>query len=130
MKTYGLVKSGKIISHFSTDRDKSEFPEKAVLYELPDGVGDGWTTPDNGVTWAAPILMRSLSPFEFLSRFTVDERKAIFAVARTNDDIQDAINLSIAAQIIYPDSARASATLDLFVNSGAIAVYRKAEILA
>lgn len=76
-----------------------------------------------------PLPVTVITKFEFLKRFTSDERKAIYAAAKINLDVEDFKMLLDAAQevdLAHPDTA---AGVNLLEAAGLLAQGRSVEIL-
>lgn len=85
-------------------------------------VGRRW----NGWTFDAP----KWTSYEFLRRFTVDERAAIRSGALTDPVLADFLMMSQAAQEVVNDDPMTVAGMDYLVSVGVLTEQRKAEILS
>jgi hypothetical protein len=79
----------------------------------------------NGWTFDAPRW----TSYEFLNRFTSQERRQIWALANSNDDVADFLMLSQAAQEVISDDPNTIAGMYLLVSLNILTNARKEEIL-
>lgn len=77
-----------------------------------------------------PIKITILTPYEFLSRFTTEERKAIKAATFTNPDVDDLWTMFTVAQDIDLRNTDTINGVDALESLGILAEGRAAEILA
>ena len=100
-------------------------------------LGETWNR--NGLTWdanrqtfvAAPSSPpASLSPLDFLRRFTVQERVAIRAAAATDPIIADFLDLLNRATEVHIDSPDTVAGVNYLVSIGLLSAARATEVLA
>lgn len=110
----------KVISIVDSDVRPDEgvkaFPESKC------DIGRIW----NGVTFDGP----SWSAYEFMLRFTPQERAAVRAIGMTDPVVADFLFLATAAGQISSDDPSTIAGMDYLVQSGVISVERKQEILS
>jgi len=85
----------------------------------------------NGVR---PILdttiKNALTKFQFMSRFTVEERKAVTALAKTNQDLEDWLDLFKLTEEMNLNDPQTIAGVQMLEAGGIIGVGRANEILA
>jgi hypothetical protein len=79
----------------------------------------------SGWTFDAPRW----TSYEFLNRFTSQERRQIWALANSNDDVADFLMLSQAAQEVISDDPNTIAGMNLLVSLNILTNARKEEIL-
>ena len=77
-----------------------------------------------------PIKITILTPYEFLKRFTSEERKAIKAATLTNPDVDDLWTMFTVAQNIDLKNQDTINGVDALESLGILAAGRAAEILA
>ena len=77
-----------------------------------------------------PIKITILTPYEFLKRFTSEERKAIKAATLTNPDVDDLWTMFTVAQDIDLRNTDTINGVDALESLGILAEGRAAEILA
>lgn len=95
-------------------------------YEInPSTVNQIWTIRNK----TADELRKSWTAYQFLLRFTPQERAAYRAAAQTDDLVADFLNLATAAQEIINDDPMTIAGMDYLVSIGILTSQRKAEIL-
>lgn len=98
----------------------------------PDNVGPGFTVNAERTVWTAPVLVEPraivVPKLEYLKLFTQAERIAIRALGRTNDFVNDYIELMNAAVTVNLDAGETVQGLADLETAGAIAVGRAAEI--
>lgn len=79
-----------------------------------------------------PVPVNKWNAYDFKTRFTADERKAIRAAAKVNADVEDFVDMldtaAATATLIHADNALVLAALEAMTPS-ILAVGRKAEIL-
>lgn len=75
------------------------------------------------------VINTTITKFEFLKRFTSDERKAIYAAAKTNSDIEDFKMLLDAAQEVNLAHADTINGVNALEATGLISTGRAVEIL-
>jgi len=84
-----------------------------------------WTVRDK----TAAELRKSWTAYQFLLRFTQQERSAYRAAAQTDDLVADFLNLATAAQEVVNDDPMTVAGMDYLVSIGILTPQRKSEIL-
>ena len=72
---------------------------------------------------------KSCTPLEFFERFTKSERAAIRVLAKSNDDIDDWMDMLKVAGVVDINDANTISGVDALVAAGSITEQRKAEIL-
>lgn len=77
-----------------------------------------------------PVEPRKIHAVIFKQRFTADERKAIRAAAKVNDDVEDWLDLVNTATEVYLDLPETVSALSAIEAAGLLAPGRAAEILA
>lgn len=94
--------------------------------KVPSGVEApaGWTW--NGWEFDAP----KWTAYEFLNRFTAQERAALRAAAKTDDAVADLLLLVQAAQEVVSNDPVTVGGMDYLVAFGLITEERKTEILS
>lgn len=97
------------------DHGVKAFPESKCA------VGRFW----NGATFDAPRW----SAFQFLLRFTPEERAAIRATGMSNQVVDDFLFLATAAQEVVADDPMTVAGMDYLVSLGILTTVRRDEIL-
>jgi hypothetical protein len=110
-----------------------------VDYTGPIPPNDGWVRAKYEAQLATAELvpipvpvapLKQWTPLEFMEKFTPAERKAIRALAKQNDDIEDWLDLLRASTAVLPSDQRTQAGLAAMVQLGAISQARATEILA
>lgn len=95
-------------------------------YRIPDGTpvkaGYAWT----GTDWEAPRW----SAYEFLKRFSWQERAAIRIASANDNAVADFLQLCTAAQIVIADDPTTVAGMDYLVSLNLLTPARRAEILS
>ena len=98
----------------------------ANSYRIADGqtvkVGYAWT----GWDWAAPRW----TSYEFLRRFTVDERAAIRTASASDGAVTDMLMFLQTATEVVADDLTTSVGMDYLVHLGIITEARKNELLS
>lgn len=74
-------------------------------------------------------LRKVWTSYEFLERFTSQERRLIWSRAKSNDDVADFLMLCQAAQEIVSDDPNTIAGMNLLVSLNIISAARRAQIL-
>ena len=74
-------------------------------------------------------LRKVWTSYEFLTRFTSQERRVIWARAKSNDDVADFLMLCQAAQEIISDDPNTIAGMNLLVSLNIISSARRDQIL-
>jgi hypothetical protein len=103
---------------------ESNPPDGAV--KAPDGSGVAVGRVWNGWTFDAP----KWSSYEFLLRFTRQERTAVRAAGLNDPMVEDFLFLATAAHEISADDPNTVAGMEYLVSSGIITETRKQEILS
>lgn len=75
-----------------------------------------------------PVAVATVTSFQWMRRFTLAERAAVFACG--DADVRLVVGETLAAQVIELASAEVAAGVDLLVAKGLVAASRKAELLA
>lgn len=95
-----------------------------------------WQINESNVTqvWSvrnktADELRKTWTAYEFLLRFTAQERAAYRNAAKTDDNVADFMGLAQAAQEIVNDDSMTVAGMNYLVSVGLITEQRKNEIL-
>jgi len=101
-----------------------ERPQNSVKVSQGVEVQIGWKW--NGWEFDAPRW----TAYEFLNRFTPDERIAYRNAAKTDDLVADFLNLAQAAQEIISNDPMTIAGMDYLVSQGLLTQARRDEILA
>lgn len=91
---------------------------------------DGTTFTEPILPIIEPIKTPILTPYEFLKRFTTEERKAIKAATFTNPDVDDLWTMFTVAQDIDLKNTDTINGVDALESLGILAEGRAAEILA
>lgn len=73
---------------------------------------------------------RTSTPLAFLERFTQEERIAIRRAARSNEELEDWLDMLRAAQEIDPEDPRTQAGMQALVEARLLSARRRDEILA
>lgn len=98
----------------------------ANSYRIADGqtvkVGYAWT----GWDWAAPRW----TSYEFLRRFTVDERAAIRTASASDGAVADMLMFLQTATEVFADDLTTSVGMDYLVHLGILTEARKNELLS
>lgn len=98
----------------------------ANSYRIADGqtvkVGYAWT----GWDWAAPRW----TSYEFLRRFTVDERAAIRTASASDGAVADMLMFLQTATEVVGDDLTTSVGMDYLVHLGILTEARKNELLS
>lgn len=109
--------------------DGAPAPDGAIeVPSAPYHAADIW----NGGGWdvgARGLPPPSVTPLEFLERFTPQERNAIRVAAKQNADLEDWLDLLRAATLVVLTDPRTVAGLEAFVAAGILTEPRKDEIL-
>lgn len=92
------------------------------MFDLYDAATDTFTPPSQ------PNYGNTVSPRDFLLLFTLAERKAIRAAARTDSDVEDVMHLAEASQSVRLKHPNTLASLGLLVSKGLLTEARKTEI--
>lgn len=125
MSKYQLSAIGGIIriaDNATIPEDDSNTDYAAYLaWVAAGGVPDPAPTP--------PPVLREITAYAFMMRFTAGERSAIRAATAVNEDLADLYDRQRAAQTINLDDAEVIAALDTLTTAGILAAGRKAEIL-
>lgn len=134
MNRHAIIQNGKVANIFTWDETSPWTPPAgSTVVRLSDGewCGPGATYAPNSVPRfvAAPRSITRTS-YEFLNRFTKQERKSIRNKAKTDDDVADFEMLATAAQEILSDDPMTVAGMDYLVSVGIITEARKNQILA
>lgn len=97
-----------------------------AAYRIPDGsragVGYSWA----GWDWEAPRW----TAYEFLQRFTWQERSAIRMASVDDAAVADFLTLCTAAQVVVSDDPMTVAGMDYLVSLNLLTPARRAEILS
>lgn len=104
-----------------------------ILIEEDETCGIGYSYDENSIPrfTAPPYIPPSVSwtAYEFLNRFTSQERAAYRNAAKTDDTVADFMELASAAYEIANDHPMTIAGMDYLVSIGIISEQRKNEIL-
>lgn len=96
-------------------------------YEInPTTVNQTWTIRNK----TADELRKSWTAYQFLLRFTPQERAAYRAAAQTDEMVADFLNLATAAQEIINDDPMTIAGMNYLVSVGLLTQARRDEILS
>lgn len=95
-------------------------------YLVPRGVSVRVGYIWNGWDWEAPRW----TAYEFLKRFTWQERAAIRIASANDDAVADFLQLCTAAQIVIADDPTTVAGMDYLVSLNLLTPARRAEILS
>jgi len=112
--------SSKVVSVVEQD----ERPEGGV--KAPDGSGYAVGRIWNGWTFDAPRW----TAYQFLLRFTAQERAMIRTTALTDQQVDDFLFLATAAHEVVADDPMTTAGMDYLVSISLITEQRKQEILS
>ena len=111
---------------YSSPPTVTELEVAESSYEINSStVNQLWTIRNK----TADELRKSWTAYQFLLRFTPQERAAYRAAAQTDDLVADFLNLATAAQEIINDDPMTIAGMDYLVSIGILTSQRKAEIL-
>lgn len=77
-----------------------------------------------------PTKARPLSQYEFMKRFTRQERIGIYAAAKQNAELELDLKMMEAAPAIYLDDTETIAGVNSLAGAGLITAERAAEILS
>ena len=127
MERYAQIQNGIVDQVINSETDPDGINGEWVAC---GDAGPGWTY--DGTTFAPPdpaALRQAIVPkLEYLKLFTQAERIAIRALGRTNDFVNDYIELMNAAVTVNRDADEIVQGLANLETAGAIAVGRAAEI--
>jgi hypothetical protein len=110
-------------------------PEGMQLLQLNDdeGCGPGYSYDENSSPrFTAPpprICTITFTSYQFLTRFTTEERTTIRSMAKTDDMVADFLMLATSAQEIINTDPTTLSGMDYIVSVGIIDEQRKKEIL-
>lgn len=79
---------------------------------------------------AAPATSRTFTAYQFLLRFTAEERAAFRAAAITDANVADFQQLAQAAQEVVSDDPMTVSGMNYLVSVGLLTEQRKQEILS
>lgn len=105
----------------------------AVLLNTDEPCLIGQAYDANGQTrfiGVPPVTPKVYTAYQFLLRFTSDERAAFRTAAETDQNVADFQQLAGAAQEIYTDDPMTIAGMDYLVSVGLLTQKRKSEILS
>ena len=136
MKFAHVHYSGLVGNISFDERDHSDVADDHRLVEIPDGIeaGIGWTfSPDADPQFIAPQVQpkvrSSWTAYQFLLRFTAEERAAFRAAAITDPNVADFQQLAQAAQEVLSDDPMTIAGMAYLVSVGLLTSARRDEIL-
>jgi hypothetical protein len=136
MKFAHVHYSGLVGNISFDEQDHSDVADDHRLVEIPDGIeaGIGWTfAPDADPQFIPPQVQpkvrSSWTAYQFLLRFTAEERAAFRAAATTDANVADFQQLAQAAQEVLSDDPMTLAGMDYLVSVALLSSERRAEIL-
>lgn len=118
---YALVQAGKVDNIVSGEGLGSPY------VPCPPYVGMGWTF--DGTTFSPPIQSRTWTSYEFLQRFTTQERRLIWNRAKNDDDVAEFLMFSQAANEVLSDDPATIAGMNTLVSKNILTASRKDQIL-
>ena len=131
MNVYAVLDPSNIVANVIVR--EVQLAPRPNLVQIQDGEphGIGWTFDANSVPrFIAPPERRSWSAYQFLLRFTAEERAAFRTAALTDANVADFQQLAQAAQEVVSDDPMTVAGMNYLVAVGLLTAARRDEILS